>query len=348
MFNAQFKGEVAYEIQEEIGQEGRNSQVFLVKDLHLNAPLVLKKISKTDLGDNIDLYFQEARILYLSSHTNVVPIHYACEENDYVCFAMPHFARGSLKKRIDTEFITVYEIIRYATQFLSGLNNIHSKGLIHFDIKPDNILLSERDEAVLSDFGLAKLTDHSGQAIPDAFYPLHLTPEASLGNDKFTRASDIYQVGLTLYRMCNGNEDFYSQLQKFELNDEIDIDKLSSAVLSGTFPDRKAFLPHIPLKMKQVICKCLEVEPTNRYASAINVVNGLADIDGNDLHWRYSCSNSVKTWNKEVEGKIIRLSINSDGASVATKTIGGRQNRISQYCLPAIKTEEMKRFFKAY
>ncbi|MEG4010648.1 MULTISPECIES: serine/threonine-protein kinase [unclassified Microcoleus] len=283
MLNYQF-AEVCFHLEEEIGQEGRNSQVFKATDKHLDAVIVVKQISKKqESGTDLDpeKFFQESKILYLSGHTNVVPVHYACQDQDFVYIAMPLYAKGSLKKRMDAEFLTVREIIRYATQFLSGLANIHSKGLIHFDIKPDNILLSDRDEALVSDFGLAKFTHPDGSALPDMIYSGHFVPEALDEDLHLTRQTDIYQVGLTLYRMCNGNADFERQLQVFASDDEF-----QAAILSQTFPDRRSFLPHIPEKMRKTIKKCLEVSPENRHASVIDIINDLADIDDNALDWR--------------------------------------------------------------
>ncbi len=90
-----------------------------------------------------------------SAHPNVVQIHYACYDADRIYLAMPYYRKGSVTSLITDKYMTVREIVTVGCQVLSGLHNIHSKGLIHFDVKPDNILLSDRGEALLSDFGLA-------------------------------------------------------------------------------------------------------------------------------------------------------------------------------------------------
>jgi serine/threonine protein kinase len=244
---------------------------------------------------------------------------------------------------MDTEFLTVREIIRYATQFLSGLANIHSKGLIHFDVKPDNILLSDRDEALVSDFGLAKFTVHDGSALPDMMYPWHFVPESLDEDSKFTRQTDIYQVGLTLYRMCNGNADFAGQLQVFASDEEF-----HTAILNQTFPDRRGFLPHIPEKMRKTIKKCLEVSPENRHKSVIDIINDLADIDDKALDWRYSDDGIQRKWTKQSDDKTYCLAVDSQDQSTATKRIAEREQRISAYCLPSIDNAGIKRFLKAY
>lgn len=131
--------ELSFQLGDEIGSEGRNSQVFKARDLQLNADIVVKKVRKATFS-NIDEYFVEASLLYLSAHPNVVPIHYACHDTDHVYLAMPLYGKGSLKSRMANRPLTVREMVVISTQVLSGIHNIHSKGLIHFDVKPDNIL----------------------------------------------------------------------------------------------------------------------------------------------------------------------------------------------------------------
>jgi serine/threonine protein kinase len=344
MFNFQ-TAEVCFSLTEEIGQEGRNSQVFKAWDKHLGAEIVVKRIKKAGVGASSfdpDYYFQESKILYLSGHTNVVPVHYACQDGDHVFIAMPLYARGSLKKRLDAEFLTVREIIRYATQFLSGMSNIHSKGLLHFDIKPDNILLSDRDEALVSDFGLAKPTNPDGSAVPDQFYALHMAPEVLDENQPTTRQTDIYQIGLTLYRMCNGNVHFYEQLRAFKTNDE-----LNNAIINETFPDRQGFLAHIPEKMRKTVKKCLRTSPSDRYASVIEIINDLAEIDDKALDWRYSDDGVHKKWTKQVGENTYCLSIDSQGQSTATKKTPQQEQRIVLYCQASLDNKQIKSFLKA-
>lgn len=128
------RAEVAFHLGENIGAGG-NAHVFKAHDPQLSADLAIKMVPKCSLAD-ISEYFNEASMLYLSSHTNVVPIHYACEDTDYIYLAMPYYKNGSLKALIASQFLTVREIVTYSTQFLSGLHHIHSNKLIHFDVKP--------------------------------------------------------------------------------------------------------------------------------------------------------------------------------------------------------------------
>lgn len=279
---------LGFELRDEIGQEGLNSQVFKSFDTQLDATIVVKRIEKSKFTD-ASKYYEEAKRLYASEHPYVVQIKYSSEDDDYIYLAMPYYPKGSLKKLIDTRFLTVREIIRYATQFLSGLNNIHVKKLVHYDIKPDNILLSDGNEALISDFGLAKNTNSIGLAEIGQIYVKHVPPEA-FAADVADMRFDIFQAGLSLYRMCNGNEEFDRQLAQFS-----DLDSFQKAVESGIFPDRKNYLPHIPKKLRKIVNKALAVYVADRYQTVLALLNDLALIDG-AIDWQYTRGADEEKW----------------------------------------------------
>jgi serine/threonine protein kinase len=279
---------LGFELKDEIGQEGMNSRVFKSYDPQLDATIVVKRIEKSKFAD-ASKYYEEAKRLYASEHPYVVQIKYSSEDDDAIYLAMPFYAKGSLKKLIDSRFLTVREIVRYATQFLSGLNNIHVKKLVHYDVKPDNILLSDGNEALISDFGLAKNTNSVGLAAIGDIYMKHIPPEA-FAADLADMRFDIFQAGLTLYRMCNGNQDFNRQLSQFT-----DIPDFQRAVELGRFPDRKAYLPHIPKKLRKIINKALAVNPSDRYQTVLSLLNDLALVDGS-IDWQYKISADGETW----------------------------------------------------
>jgi len=264
--------ELNFETIREIGQEGKNSQVFLAHDKQLDGEIVVKKIEKNKIINPTE-YYEEAKKLYASSHSNVVRVNYGCSDTDHVFIAMPYYKNGSLKSLIASKNLTIREIIRYAIQFLSGLHHIHSKGLIHFDIKPDNILISDSDEAHLSDFGLTKAMDTFGFASPKQIYSKQVPPETFTSTDK-TIHFDIYLAGLTIYRLLNGEGHFHSQLTSFKSQPEY-----INAISTGNFPSRTSYLPHIPLKLQRIINKALSVNITDRHKNVLELINELSDID---------------------------------------------------------------------
>lgn len=336
-----------FDIIREIGQDGQNSQTFVTYDHQLNAEIVAKRIEKAKLNSPKQ-FFEESQALYASAHPNVVQIHYACFDNDHIFLAMPFYRQGSVKSLIESRFITVREIVTLGAQILAGLHNIHSKNLIHFDVKPDNILLSTRGEALVSDFGLAKQMNYYGIAAQDRLYGKMIPPEA-LVTDHFTRTFDIYQFGLTLYRMSNGNEHFNQQFASYGPPRNFDRVQFNLDLRNGRFPDRSSFLPHIPATLRNIIKKCLDVDSANRYQSAIDVANALAGIDGECLDWHYLPQANRRIWRKNKNGTFYEMIVNADGSSACYKMVnGGRPRKVGDGCKATITEKELQKLFKTY
>jgi eukaryotic-like serine/threonine-protein kinase len=168
------RADIYFDPTQEIGSDGKSSKTYIAHDSQLDAEIVIKQLAKAKLT-YAPSFFEEAKCLYAGAHPNVVQIYYACQDNDFVYIARPYYKRGSIKGLINSKYMMVREIISAACQIVSALHNIHSKGLIHFDVKPDNVLLSDRGEALLSDFGLARPTV-GGLAHPGFFYGKMIPP----------------------------------------------------------------------------------------------------------------------------------------------------------------------------
>jgi serine/threonine protein kinase len=203
-------------------------------------------------------------------------------------FSMPFHRNGSLNSLIESRFLTVREIIQYSLDFLGALHYIHTQQLIHFDVKPTNIIINDANTAILTDFGLSNYVDINGFATVEKVYPTHWTPELYLAT-KLTSQYDIYQSGLTLYRMCNGNENFKFQSQLVKSPDDI---------IKARFPNRRSYLPHIPKRLRTVINNALKVDTDKRYKTILDFMNDLSGIDQN-LDWRYNQTSGVETWSIE-------------------------------------------------
>lgn len=340
-------GQVTFDLIKEIGADGRNSKTFVSRDHQLDAEIVIKKIDKKTLASPGN-FFDESKALYASAHPNVVPIHYACEDVDSIYLAMPYYRKGSVKGLITDRHLSVRRIVTLGCQVLTGLHNIHSKKLIHFDVKPDNILLSEREEALLSDFGQAKQMNFVGKAAQDRHYTPMIPPEATK-TDHFDVTFDIYQFGLTLYRMCNGNNAFYQQLAKYGPSNAFDRDTFRFDLHNGRFPDRKTFPPHIPAKLKTIIKTCLEPNPQDRYGSALEVSNALADISGQILDWHFVETPDTSTWIKNENGTKYELTLKLDGTSEFYKSVnGGQRRRIMEGCKQSLSHKDVQKLLGSY
>lgn len=336
MYSVYSKAEVSFSLGKEIGQEGRNSQAFIAHDENLDAEIVIKVIPKSYFEDP-SAFFNESRLLYKAAHPHVVQIQYACACEENIYLALPYYSKGSLKAHAENHTLSVREIIRYGIQICSGIHNIHSKGLIHFDIKPDNILLSDRNEALISDFGLAKAMNKDLLATQTMMYFKHMAPEWYTAKN-FNNQYDVYQIGLTLYRLLYGKDNFESQLAKYQSEDEFKAD-----LISGTFPAR-ATIEHSPSKLDKIINKCLSVDLNARYKSALDIANDLSSIDGNLLDWRYTTERGAKRWHKVTGTHEYMLDVAADGSSVGRKkTTSGNWTRIKDAC-GKLTAAKIKRF----
>ena len=123
------------------------------------------------------------------------------------------------------------------------------------------------NKAILSDFGSAIKLDLMQYGKLKNVYYKHIAPEQCF-TSTVNKSIDIYQIGTTLYRMCNGNEEYDKQLKRYKnLND------LKIAIANGKFPVRKKYLPHIPKALIEIIEKCLKVNKEERYNNILDILN---------------------------------------------------------------------------
>lgn len=287
---------IPVEFIQEIGQNGQNSQVFLAKETNINREIVIKQILKSNLHLN---YYQEAIYLNQAKHPNIVEINYAGESscNNYIYLAMPYYKNKSLKEKINSPNLTVKDILKYSIDFLSGLNCLHIKKLLHLDIKPDNILISDHNSALLSDFGVVT-TFPIGKSVQPA-NPMFLmlwSPEyIDFGvTNIFT---DIYQVGITLYLMCNKLQiDDLLPQKLLTLNGNDGILELQKLIKNGRlYP--KSYPKHISFEIQRIINKCLNIDVSKRYSSIRGIINDLSKIQPNlNLDWNYIKTTQHEKW----------------------------------------------------
>lgn len=275
--------------------QGANSEVWLAKDIQLNAEVVLKEVSLSKIS-NPNEYFREAQIIYANKHPRIVPINYACKDNSCIRMTMPYYPNGLLQDTLDKKPLTVGNTIKIAQEFLSGLHYVHINKFVHYDVKPTNIFIADDGSAMLADFGQTRETNIMGIASIPPNYTKHVAPEL-IGNRVSTKLTDIYHSGLTLYRMCNGNGLFEEQYGKYKTNGILDPHALAKDVLDGKFPNRTIYLPHIPKRIRKIINKAISVDPKKRHQTALELMNDIGKVD-TLLDWQYEESPSKTTWNK--------------------------------------------------
>lgn len=269
---------------------GYFSKTYIIKDHQLDGEFVAKEINANNFA-NADEYFEEARQMYKARHPNIVPVRYAGhephegDEDDagLIYIVMPLMPNGSLASLAKKRQLTVREIVTFGLQFLTGLAHTHRQGLVHFDVKPSNILLRKGNIAALTDFGLSKWQSSQGEATTNIIYGTHAPPEYHNRSSQ-TEVADIYQAGITLYRLCNLPTTWSSQIPSAS-TPELAQTKLRDKITSGNFPDRKRFLPHIPNRLRTVVKKATESDPNDRYQSVREMMNELASVE-KYLDWK--------------------------------------------------------------
>lgn len=262
--------EIRYERGKQIGVgQGMNSTVFLATDPQLQGAIAVKEIPKSRLGNSVARYFEEARVMFASAHPNVVPIRYACQTPAEICLAMPYYPAGSLAARICNGPLSPSEIVRIGDGVLSGLSNVRLKRFLHLDVKPTNVLFSGGGSALLADFGQAREILQNGTAqIPEMY--AHAWPPEVVTKGVATVESDLFQVGLLLYRAANGDEWYRSQIPADS--------ELMAKIAKDKFPDRSSFMPHVSPGMKRVIRKALRIDPAERYRNATDMAQALGRL----------------------------------------------------------------------
>jgi eukaryotic-like serine/threonine-protein kinase len=268
--------EVEYEKLEQIGAgEGMNSLVYKARDPQLAGIVAVKEVEKANFRNNIADYFAEAQAMYRTKHDNIVPVHYACATDTHICIAMPFFKEGSFAALIENGPAPLSLVLKVGGAVLTALAQVHLAQLLHLDVKPSNVLLSDRGVPMLSDFGQARRLSGSGVATVPRIYWLGIPPEAYDG--VVVVQSDIYQAGLLLYRAVNGDPHF--QMQRI-----LDTGRLKVAIKQGKFPRRDNFLPHVPQRLRTIIRKALRVDPSERYQSATEFADHLGKV-ACELDW---------------------------------------------------------------
>ena len=271
--------------------EGMNSTVFRAMDPYLQRVIAVKEISKSKLGNDFDSYCNEARTMFEVTDPHVVSIEYVCETSDHVGLALPYFAKGSLRARIKDNPLALDELMKVAQGILHGVARIQSKGLLHLDLKPSNILFDDAGTPLVGDFGQTRRLSASGTVSFPEVYKWAMPPEV-WSSHVATTESDIYQLGVLLYRSANGEPVYRSQKAAISTNDE-----LQRRILAGRFPNPKFFLPHVPKRMRTIIRKAMRVNPAERYhsASELAAVFGrvplplnwvVSSLGGGAYHWR--------------------------------------------------------------
>jgi len=267
-------GEVLAERYRIIGLLGRGGmgEVYRAEDLKLRQPVALKFLPEALSADGAALsrFYQEVSVARQVSHRHVCRV-YDVGEFEGLHFISMEYVRGeelsSLFKRIGR--LPQDKALEIARQLSAGLSAVHEKGVVHRDLKPANVMIDERGDVRITDFGISALAGEVRGREATAGTPAYMSPEQLEGGE-VTARSDIYSLGLVLYELFTGRKAFAaaSLPELLRLRRSHTQPSSPSELVSGLDP-----------LVERVIFRCLEREPDKRPATALQVA---ATLPGGD------------------------------------------------------------------
>jgi len=259
-----------YQIIEELGRGGMGV-VYKAVDNKLKRTVALKFLPFEWTYDPQakERFAREAQAAAALDHPNICTVHEIDEAEDRMFISMAFLEGESLKAKIERGPLKIDEALGFGMQVAEGLREAHKKGVIHRDIKSANIMVTERGQAKIMDFGLARmrggtLLTKEGMAMGTIAY---MSPEQARG-EAVDHRSDIWSLGVVLYEMLAGRLPFGGEHDQAVIY----------AILKEQPKPLSAGRPEIPASIEQVVGKALEKNPDQRYQSVEELIDDLRSI----------------------------------------------------------------------
>ena len=262
----------AYTIERELGGGGM-SRVFVARERDLDRQVVIKVLApELAAGVSLERFRREIQLAAALQHPHIVPLLAAGQSGDVLYYVMPYVEGESLRARLSRDGrFPVADTVRLLSDVADALAYAHRQGVVHRDIKPDNILLSA-GHAVITDFGVAKALDAAHGVVTGAGgtgavlttaglamgTPAYMAPEQAAADPATDHRADIYAVGTLAYEMLAGRPPFTGMSPAATLAAQV-----------TTPPDALTDHRHdAPPELTAVIMKCLEKKPSERWQDA--------------------------------------------------------------------------------
>ncbi len=253
-----------YRIERELGAGGM-ATVYLAEDLKHHRKVAVK-VLRPEIAASLgsERFFREIEIAARLQHPHILPLLDSGEGGGFFYFVMPYVAGESLRDRLAREGeLPIHDAVKILAEVVDALAAAHAEGVVHRDIKPDNVMLSGR-HALVTDFGVAKaVSEATGrQKLTTAGIalgtPSYMAPEQATADPQLDHRVDIYAAGVLGYEMLTGNPPFTGRSAQ-----EI----LAAQVTQGPQPV-SARRPAVPPLLNSVIMQCLEKRPADRWQKA--------------------------------------------------------------------------------
>jgi eukaryotic-like serine/threonine-protein kinase len=262
-----------YRLERELGRGGM-ATVYLAEDLKHHRKVALK-VLRPELAATLgpERFFREIEVAAKLQHPHILPLHDSGEAKGFLYYVMPFVDGQNLRGRLTRQGeLPIHEAVKLLTQVADALAYAHAQGVVHRDIKPDNVLLSGR-HALVTDFGVAKaVSEATGrQQLTTAGIalgtPAYMAPEQAAADPHLDERVDIYALGVMGYELLAGGPPFTGHSSA---------EVLAAHVTQQPEPVT-ARRPAVPAALGTIIMKCLAKRPADRWQSADELVTHLEE-----------------------------------------------------------------------
>ena len=252
-----------YAIEREIGAGGM-ATVYLAEDLKHKRKVAVK-VLRPELAATLgpERFVREIEIAAGLSHPHILPLHDSGEADGFLYYVMPYVEGESLRERLDREGkLPVEDAVRLTDDVAAALSYAHDHGIVHRDVKPENIMLTG-GRAVVADFGIARaVTAAGGERLTGTGLaigtPAYMSPEQSMGLEDVDGRSDVYALGCVVYEMVVGRPPFEGTTPQ----------ALLAKHAVDTVPGLRTSDPAIPVYVERAVERALAKSPADRFQSA--------------------------------------------------------------------------------
>jgi len=263
-----------YRIEREIGRGGM-AIVYLASDLKHDRPVALK-VFRPEMGAQLggERFLREIRLTAQLQHPGILALHDSGEVEGLFYYVMPFIEGESLRERLTRERqLPVAEAVRMATEIAEALDYAHARGIVHRDVKPENIMLSQ-GHALMADFGIARAVGAAGgEHLTEAGITVgtvgYMSPEQATA-EQLDGRSDQYGFACVVYEMLAGQPPFQGSTGIAVI----------SRHLIDPVPPLRAFRPDVTLGLEQALARALAKAPADRYPTVREFATALASGEG--------------------------------------------------------------------